>query len=330
MNSRRHAGFSLIELMVAMLLGLVVIAGVSSVFLANQRAHRTNQALGDVQDNTRVAFEMMARDIRAAGLTGCSNDGRVANVLKNGPNYGGTAWWADWNNAVVGFGGSQTDPAVATGTAAGKRLSGTDSLMLLGGEGSGSTVKLNTEPAATFTLNETNADFKAGDVVIVCDPDHATLVQISGVAAGTLSHASNTGSPGNGTTDLNFPTVPASTASYVFAPNAQVTRLMAVDWYVGTNPDGGKSLYRMGLANNAGTPAPAADEMVRGVTNMSLAYHQQGIDGFMAAAAVSNWARVDAVQVHLWLESLDQRAGTDNKSLRRDFTATTTLRNRVN
>ena len=307
-------GFTLIELMVAMLLGLVVIAGVSSVFLANQRAHRTNQALGDVQDNTRTAFEMMARDIRSAGLSGCSNDGRVANVLKNGPANGG----------------SQTDPAVTTGTAAGNRLAGTDSLMLLGGEGTGATVQLNTEPAATFTLNETSADLKAGDVVVVCDPDHATLVQISSLAAGTLKHMSGTGTPGNCTTDLNYPTVCSSSASYVFAPNAQITRLMAVDWYVGTNPDQGKSLYRVGLVNNAGVPTPTAEEMVRGVTNMSIAYHQSGNAGFVAASAVGNWALVDAVQVRLWLESTDQRAGTDDKALRRDFTATTTLRNRVN
>ena len=69
--------------MVAMLLGLIVVGGVVSVFLANQRSYRTNQALGDVQDSSRIAFEMMARDIRNAGLTGCSNNGRVANVLNN-------------------------------------------------------------------------------------------------------------------------------------------------------------------------------------------------------------------------------------------------------
>ena len=191
-------------------------------------------------------------------------------------------------------------------------------------------MQLNTEPAATFTLNETSADLKAGDVVVVCDPDHATLVQISSLAAGTLKHMSGTGTPGNCTTDLNYPTVCSSSASYVFAPNAQITRLMAVDWYVGTNPDQGKSLYRVGLVNNAGVPTPTAEEMVRGVTNMSIAYHQSGNAGFVAASAVGNWALVDAVQVRLWLESTDQRAGTDDKALRRDFTATTTLRNRVN
>lgn len=89
-------GFTLIELMVAMLLGLVVIAGVGSVFLSNQRVYRTNRALSDVQDSSRVAFELLARDVRNAGLTACSNSGRISNVLNAGPNAGGTAWWADW------------------------------------------------------------------------------------------------------------------------------------------------------------------------------------------------------------------------------------------
>ncbi|MBD8871989.1 prepilin-type N-terminal cleavage/methylation domain-containing protein [Rhodanobacter sp. DHB23] len=330
MNRRAPAGFTLIELMVAMLLGLVVIAGVTSVFLANQRAYRTSQALGDVQDNTRMAFEMMARDIRDAGLTGCSNDGRVANVLNNGPAAGGSVWWANWDNALMGYGGSQADPVTSTGTGVGQRVAGTDSLMLLGGEGLGASVQANAEPAATFTFNEASSDFKTGDVLLVCDPDHAALVQATGLAAGAISHAGTGGSPGNCTADLNYPTVCSSSSSYVFATNAQVTRLRAAHWYVGNNPDSSRSLYRVGLVNTGGEPKPTAEEMVRGVTGMSIAYHQSGNAGFVAAGSVGNWALVDAVQVHLWLESADQRAGTDDRALRRDFIATTTVRNRVN
>lgn len=330
MNRRTLAGFTLIELMVAMLLGLVVIAGVASVFLANQRAYRTSQALGDVQDNTRMAFEMMARDIRDAGLTGCSNEGRVANVLNNGPAAGGSAWWADWNNTLMGYGGSQNDPATNTGAGVGQRVTGTDALMLLGGEGLGASVKANAEPAASLTLNEASSDFKAGDVMVVCDPDHAALVQITGLAAGAISHGGTGGSPGNCTTDLNYPTVCSSSSSYVFATNALVTRLRAAHWYVGNNPDKGRSLYRVGLINTKGVPTPTSEEMVRGVTSMSIAYHQSGNAGFVAASGVGDWALVDAVQVHLWLESADRRAGTDDSALRRDFIATTAVRNRVN
>ena len=155
LGGRRSAagGFTLIELMIAMVLGLVVIAGVVSVFLASQQSYRTNQALGDVQDGSRIAFEMMARDIRDAGLTGCGNGGRVGNVLNAAPGGTGTpAWWADWGNAVHGYGsGTATaDPALTVGTAATNQVSGTDSLQLLGAADTGLSVAsgLGTRPSA--------------------------------------------------------------------------------------------------------------------------------------------------------------------------------------
>ncbi|MGN6738312.1 prepilin-type N-terminal cleavage/methylation domain-containing protein [Dyella sp.] len=326
-------GFTLIELMIALVLGLVVIGGVISVFLAGQRSYATNKALGDVQDSTRVAFEMMARDIRVAGLTGCDNSGRIANVLKNGPSAGGTAWWANPNNAVIGYGSTQGDPATdsAFGTSATLRVSGTDSLMLIGLQGLGATVNVNSEPAGTFTINETTTDLAAGDVVIVCDPDHAAIVQLTSAAGTTYTHAASGSAPGNCSKDLSYPTVCSSTSSYIFAPNSQIAKLTASDWYVGYNGDanGGKSLYRVGLVNNAGAMSTRADEMVRGVTGMSLLYHQSGNNSFVDAASVTNWAQVDAVRTTLTLASADQRAGTDLKPITRTFSSTTTVRNRV-
>jgi type IV pilus assembly protein PilW len=335
--ARPAPGFTLIELMVAMVLGLVVIAGVVSVFLANQRSYRTNQALGDVQDGSRIAFEMMARDIRNAGLTGCDNSGRVANVLKASPTGGGTAaWWADWNNTLVGYDKDSTvaDPALTgySGTAEKDQVADSDSLMLLGGEGTGLSVKSDVEPTGTFTLNETTANLANGDVVIVCSPDHAALVQINSYSSSggiTFNHAAS-GSPGNCSIDLSYPSLCSSTSSYVFVANSQVTKLTAVDWYLAHNPvTGGTSLYRISLVNNAGVPTPTTSEMVRDVTAMTITYHQSGGTSFVAANAVSNWALVDAVQVALTLESTDKRAGTNVKALTRSFTATTTVRNRV-
>lgn len=323
-------GFTLIELMVAMLLGLIVIGGVVSVFIANQRTYRTNQALGNVQDGARVAFELMARDIRDAGLTGCSNSSRIVNVLNNGPAAGGTTWWADWNNSLRGFNGSTGDPATSSsfGTGAANRVAGTDSLMLLGGEPSGYTVKENVEPAATFTLNETSSDLQAGDVILVCDPNRIAITQISSVAAGLITHGT-TGTPGNCTTYLGFPTNCGSSLSEKFQRNALMTRMRAADWYIGNNPAGGRSLYRVALVNVAGMPTPTAQEMVRDVTGLTIAYHQGASAGFVPAGSVSNWGLVNAVRVTFELESVDKRAGVDSQALKRTFTATTTVRNRV-
>jgi type IV pilus assembly protein PilW len=336
---RLSAGFTLIELMIAMLLGLIVIAGVTSVFLATQRSYRTNVALGDVQDGSRIAFEMMARDIRNAGLTGCGNAGRVANVLNNSPTGGGTpTWWADWGNAVHGYDvGTGADPALTVGTAASNQVSGTDSLQLLGAVDTGLSVAANpSSTAANFKLNDTTSDLTTGDVIIVCDPDHATIVQISDYNDSnvTVVHNPGTGNPGNCSKGVGYPTVCTTNGNgYQFGPNSQIFKLGAVDWYIGINPVGGKSLYRVSLVTTGTAPTPISQEMVRDVTAMNILYHQAGGTSFVPAATIglptANWATVDSVQVKLTLESVDKRAGTDVKALTRNFTATTTVRNRV-
>ncbi len=328
--AKAMGGFTLVELMVAMLLGLVVIAGVGSVFLSNQQVYRTNKALSDVQDSERIAFEMMARDIRTSGLSGCDNSGRVANVLNNGPyKSGGTLkWWANWGTPLIGYTASQTDPAAQD--AGVTRVGATESLVLLGIEGSGASVKTDTEPAGTITVNETTTDLKTGDIVMVCDPDHAAIAQLTTVAGSTLTHAAS-GTPGNCTTDLSYPTVCSSGSSYVYSANAEIAKLTAADWYVGQSAsgDGTNSLYRIALTNNAGALSAQASEMVKDVTSLTFAYLQSGATTFVAANAVTDWSQVNAVQVTMTMQSVDARAGTNVQPITRTFTSTTTLRNRV-
>ncbi|WP_449428012.1 PilW family protein [Rhodanobacter umsongensis] len=321
----------MVELMIAMLLGLIVIGGVVSVFLANQQSYRTNQALGDVQDGARIAFELMAQDIRNAGLTGCdsSGSGNITSVLKNSPGGGGNTWWANWNNALIGYGGSG-DPAVTTGTAAGNHVAGTDSLQLIGAENAGLSILSHSTAATTFTLNETSPDLAPGDAMIVCDPQFAAIFQSTSYSgtARTIGYSTLTTTPGNYSNILAGTGIP-----YTFGANAHIAKLMAVDWYIGNTPPpvvGGLSLYRVQLANSAGVLGTIADEMVRNVTLMNIQYLQSGNTAFAPASSITNWGAVSAVQVQLRLQSTDQYAGTDARPITRIFTATTTARNRVN
>lgn len=64
----RHSGFSLVELMVAMTIGLIIIVAVSALFLANQRTSRTQQEHSVMQDNARVALDRLSYTIRHAGF----------------------------------------------------------------------------------------------------------------------------------------------------------------------------------------------------------------------------------------------------------------------
>src|SRR5690606_22126939 len=62
----RMAGLSLVELMIALALGLVVSGAAIGVFLANQQTYRSTESIGRIQESARVAFELMAREVREA------------------------------------------------------------------------------------------------------------------------------------------------------------------------------------------------------------------------------------------------------------------------
>lgn len=62
-------GFTLIELMIALVLGLFLVAGVLYVFLSNSQTYRTNEALSRVQENGRFAIEFLTSDLRHASYS---------------------------------------------------------------------------------------------------------------------------------------------------------------------------------------------------------------------------------------------------------------------
>jgi type IV pilus assembly protein PilW len=326
-------GFTLVELMVAMVLGLVVVGGVVSVLLGNKRSYRTNEGLSQIQESARTAFELLARDARQTGATGCDSSGRVANVLNPG-----TAWWQTWSG-VAGFEGTATDPAVAVGTGTGDRVGGTDSIQVQSIDGTGLSVKTHNPAAATVQINAASTTFTPDDVLMVCDFDHATLFQVSSYDSANVAVAylDGPGTPGNCSEGLGYPTSCASSTgnAYQFNPNSQIARFTAVDWYVGNNgrpEEGGRSLYRRRLGNAA---TLVTEEVVAGVADMQIQYRVGSNDGFVDASAMAagDWANVNALVITLTMISADSNVSSDmsvnSGRLQRSFTWLVTLRNRV-
>ncbi|WP_140718804.1 PilW family protein [Pseudomonas sp. Hp2] len=71
---RLQAGLSLIEMMIAMVIGLVLMLGVIQVFSASREASRLAEGGSRSQENARFALDFLQRDIRMAGHFGCVND----------------------------------------------------------------------------------------------------------------------------------------------------------------------------------------------------------------------------------------------------------------
>lgn len=63
----KQQGFTLVEIMVALTIGLLMMAGILQISLANKESSRLQRNMGFVQENIRSAMEFLARDIRMAG-----------------------------------------------------------------------------------------------------------------------------------------------------------------------------------------------------------------------------------------------------------------------
>ena len=81
----RHSaqGFSLIEMMIALLLGLIVLSAAFVLFMGNLRTFNSNDGQNRVQENARVAYEMLAADVRSTGTTACTNESSVRGTDSN-------------------------------------------------------------------------------------------------------------------------------------------------------------------------------------------------------------------------------------------------------
>ena len=77
-NSSQRA-FTLIELMIAMLIGVFLMAGVIQIFLSAKQAYRLQENLSRLQENGRFAMDIITKDIRSAGFMGCSKVLPVSN-----------------------------------------------------------------------------------------------------------------------------------------------------------------------------------------------------------------------------------------------------------
>ena len=64
---RQQLGLSLVELMVALVLGLVLMTGIIQVFLSSRQTYATNEAMARMQENGRFALEFISRSARLAG-----------------------------------------------------------------------------------------------------------------------------------------------------------------------------------------------------------------------------------------------------------------------
>ncbi len=330
-------GFSIVELMIALVLGLLVVGSALAIFLSNRQTYSATEGVGRAQENVRLAFELMSRDLRESGSTPCGNSVRTVSNVLNNP---GTHWY-DWQNAATGYDGATALGTIPFGTAKGNRIAGTAAVEVHSGTADGQKIASHNDAAGTFTMVSANHGFVAGDIVVACDYKRGAVFQVTGVAGKVLTYAAGAGAPGNSSIDLGGCLETECTpGKYQFQNTAIITRLGASRWYIGANgrtcagvPC--RSLYQQTVQSGAGS---VAEEIAENVQDLQLSYllntnaqfYQNRLvtpaASYAAAIAAGAWDRVLAIRVAMRFTAPEQVNGQD---ITRTLTHVVTVRNQT-
>jgi type IV pilus assembly protein PilW len=291
-------GFSIVELMVALLLGLFLVSGVTGMYVSSKQTFRMTDNLSRLQESLRFSLEFMSHDIRMASYLPCRTTINNTNALVSGS----ATWFLDYfDRGIHGYeGGVDAMPVASV-------VPGTDAIAILKASTFTSSLNFHNTGGNTLELNSsfTGQDFERGRIGVVCDPRQASIFQISDADSGlkTVSYGDNSNIvPGNSTTTIGTYGEDALVASY--KPEIYYIRQSSQNANV-------NSLWRSylvadGLITSTNTAQMDAEELLEGVESMQILYgvdvsapNDQIVDRYVTANNVADWQNVIAVRLGL-------------------------------
>ena len=210
---KTQQGLSLIELMIAVVLGIFITGGMIQLFVNSSQSYRVQENLSRVQENGRFAMNFITRDIRQAGYFGCmsqsfdaDNADIVEIALKTLPGQDSNIGW-DMSSAIEGFDDIDADFSLFADV-----VLGTDVIVIKGlADNAVPLIPPYSDSAQMFASPQFNADCPAtdavdcheGEILMVTDCKQATIFQttqntnIGGGTGVNVVHSADNSVPGN-------------------------------------------------------------------------------------------------------------------------------------
>ena len=307
---RKQKGLTLIELMIALVIGLLLLGGTVSMFISNKRVYREQESMGRLQENARFALGEVMHDIRMAGYTGCSDNASKTSNHLNGVTSTNIL---DFGNPIEGSeDGGDWKPSNSTDVI-GSMVAGTDGITIRFMEDTGLTVEAPymTNQSASLHVSAPNS-LVPGEIVAAADCDSTDIFQITNTdpgSTGTVTHNSGSGTPGNATKPLQKR----------YLDSASIVRYIARRYFIGTGAYGGPSLFRSVYSQdkddsdgdgNTTEVIQHNEELIEGVENMQVLYGEDTAgadkiaDTYVTADNVTNWSNVVSVRIALLFRTI--------------------------
>ena len=337
--AKRQSGLSLIELMIAITLSLLLIAGVLQIFLSSKQTYSTNTALARVQESGRFAMDFLTYDIRNAGYKGqCM--GEPNNMLDSTVNL------FNLNDPIEGW--NDEAPALLAGK---NVVADSDVLLLKLATGAGDFIADGNNKSTLPNMDidsvksgTNSTGIPAGTITLVSDALGCDIFQnTSDGNANVLQQSGGNVKPGNKNPSSN----PKQYWGHNYTGEVEILTLQNAIYYLQENNGRPPSLARERLQTSGTTAGFIAEELVEGIQDMQITYGVAGanrqVTDYVDADAVANWDNVVSVRISLLAVSADTNVvpenqviafnGDDveitNRRLAQVFTTTVGIRNRL-
>lgn len=291
MNNRlrlRESGLSLVELMVAMTLGIFLVGAVASLFVASKRSYTETERFARLGENGRFALQRLSDDLRLAGFFGevpateIRRDDGLGAISGDCSSPGGAL---DTGNYIAVVRASNAGTALGCITDA---VPGTDVIVV--------------KSARPFPLSDGDRDDETdddGSIDTPAAPDGEHLYILSNTVTGLLFEGGDT---------LDSNEVPPGATAWEYRTQIFYARAALVP-----------QLSRKVVRWDGTGFAVATEDLLEGVEWLKVMVGQDSdddgvADGFTPSTGTIDWSRAPALQLYVLLRSPDIEAGyTDTR-----------------
>ncbi|RDE24103.1 prepilin-type N-terminal cleavage/methylation domain-containing protein [Motiliproteus coralliicola] len=315
---KQQKGLSLVELMIALVVSSLLMLGVFEVFVGSSGTDRIAHAYARVQENGRLAMDILTRHIRMAGYQGCIDFEIVdMNIIANNAPTGDLTGRAilGYETQHSGWNTVNRDNYLApiNGVHVGsdviyvQYVSPTGvNVICPGGGNSCSSV------SAEIKIDDNSIGLNKYDIAVVSDCENADMFRIVNLPKDTDNKTTITHSSSHNTS--NFLSKP-------YGEDSEVMSFEALAFYTkdtGRNTNRGNpiySLYQFDSTFHDGTGTGSyvtgrEVELVEGIEQLQILYGQRLADGNLrfvdATDGNLDFAEVDAVRIGLLVSSSEE------------------------
>lgn len=299
-NISQH-GFGLVEIMIAITLGLLLTVAVLQLFISNNQSYQASEAISLVQDGARYLQTELTKELRMTGYRGCLSKQNVTltNTLNNSGTlaYNFTAGLRGYNNLT------STLPAELSTLLTGDPLprSGTDLLLIQAPFTPPFSISANSSSSQIFSDAQAGQALSAADIAMITDCNKGHIFQISAITASaatsTISHDGSSMTPGNAVTSWA-----TTNPNNAYDTHAEIMGYQTQTYYIANNSATGRPALYLKINGQAATV------MLDDVYDMQIKYGiddngDRQLDRYVDSPTVSIWNNVMALKLELLMAS---------------------------